>query len=620
MRFTYLALLFLVLPGFVYGACLERGLTVVYVNGIFTSEETARRDLRLLEQNFKAKFPNSDVQFINGYNPSHLAGVGDVTQAALQTIGLSVSNYDLKTILLQIHPQVQTRRLLLIGHSQGGFYTNAMHEYLLAHGEPKESVGVYNIGTPSNKVAGGGKYLSSANDMLLNMVEHFSGIYLVRNINIPILPGDVGNTFAGHGISQAYLAGAPDRVVGEMQAILAALQPTYPSATGACFTPPEKSLGYQVESVLYAVADPVVSTSIAAAGAVKDATVAAAQGVYGFVASTLAVLTPEPRTENLPGSFSIVKALYGSSLTEAEVRELLGTQQGSAAVLALQQGHNLPAPLPPPPVSPGVVAGVETESPQPPMPHIPPSNLIPIPTSPGYGGGGSVAQHTPAPSAPQANGNTQESSPGVPQPEAEPEPEPGPEENTQEEQEKEEPLAEEVEEEEEPVAQPLPGEVFVLASQLDDSQHCVFDWRPCYTQDGRHAFINLGSGAQFANGSLHSVTVASDSSEWIAQVRCYTDSAYASLCPDWVTSQIWNGFTTYQTADFANVSAGGNRWTALFTEPVNHKNSDGSHPVVFRPEYYYQLVIDDDGLTNGAYGSPTTPFFILYGLAPTPEE
>ena len=67
-----------------------------------------------------------------------------------------VADYDLKTILMQIHPEVTTtRKILLVGHSQGTFYTNAIYRYFLEHGMPEGSVAVYNLATPAAYVEGG---------------------------------------------------------------------------------------------------------------------------------------------------------------------------------------------------------------------------------------------------------------------------------------------------------------------------------------------------------------------------------------------------------------------------------------------------------------------------------
>ena len=54
---------------------------------------------------------------------------------------------------MQIAPDVTTRRILIVGHSQGAQYADAIYDYLLAHGEPKSAVSVYAVATPASSVA-----------------------------------------------------------------------------------------------------------------------------------------------------------------------------------------------------------------------------------------------------------------------------------------------------------------------------------------------------------------------------------------------------------------------------------------------------------------------------------
>ena len=203
-----------------------------------------------------------------GYNPSHLAGLGDMAQSAAQLLGGSVSDFDLDTILMQIQPQVTTRKLLLVGHSQGTFYTNAMYDYLLAHGEPRESVGVYNIATPASSVAGGGSYLTAREDALIILLADTARKLgapapLAANIDIPLTAADSSNPFPGHAFSGAYLAGAPDRIVSDITAALSKLSPAYASERGDCFDAPDPSLGYRAQQALFTVADPTAKLAVA---------------------------------------------------------------------------------------------------------------------------------------------------------------------------------------------------------------------------------------------------------------------------------------------------------------------------------------------------------------------
>src|SRR3989344_9700585 len=163
-----LTLFLFLLPAIASASCLKEGFTIVFVNGIFNTRQQADASVRTLSDYLGQEFNGEPLTVQTGYNPSHLAGLGDLVQVAVQSFGTSVSTFDRDTILLQIHPEVTTRKLLLVGHSQGTLYTNDMYGYLTTQGgEPKSSVGVYNVATPASYVAGGGAYLTSDSDYII---------------------------------------------------------------------------------------------------------------------------------------------------------------------------------------------------------------------------------------------------------------------------------------------------------------------------------------------------------------------------------------------------------------------------------------------------------------------
>ena len=136
-RFRHIAQLGIILflfPLFAQAECSSSGYTVVFVNGIFNTEKQARTSADELQFKLGETFNSESVIVRTGYNPSHLAGLGDLAQVVAQSFGASVSTFDRDTILLQIHPEVTTRKVFLIGHSQGTLYTNNIYDYLLDNG------------------------------------------------------------------------------------------------------------------------------------------------------------------------------------------------------------------------------------------------------------------------------------------------------------------------------------------------------------------------------------------------------------------------------------------------------------------------------------------------------
>lgn len=346
--------------------CSSRGYTVIFVNGVFDTYQQALDDSNALKVKLLTVSYPEPVTVRLGYNPTHLAGAGDLAQSLAQYFSYSVSDYDLQTILMQIYPEVTTRKLLLVGHSQGAYYADEMYNYLLAHGEPKEAVDVYEVSTPAPKAASSGKYLNSSSDLVLTYLHetlHFS--VLPSNIDIPLLGDDIKSSWPGHSFVDAYLAGASDRITSDITGELLTLVPTYSTNTGGCFTPPDVGLGYKTQRVIFAVADP--TAVVVKAGTVAVVTGAFVIGntglhavatVFNFLSNVLPAfsvsVTDNSHTEK---NFTVMKKLYGSSLDINDVKELLGDSQGGAVALALPKEKPIP-------VNGGFVEGTSTDSPQ----------------------------------------------------------------------------------------------------------------------------------------------------------------------------------------------------------------------------------------------------------------
>jgi hypothetical protein len=573
-RFSLIFSILFLLPYVVQSECLNRGYTVVFVNGIFTSKLEALKSTKVLDDKLNDEFNGEPVVVKLGYNPSHIAGLGDLAQAAIQGFAGTISTFDRDTILMQIHPEVTTRKIFFVGHSQGTFYTNDIYGYLLSHGEPKAAVGVYNVATPANYVAGGGKYLTSYADTIIN---NFYAEYARTTGALPPLSPNVDLDFGGalgngHNFVNNYLAYGGERMVSDVQAGLTRLQAEEGSALEGCFTPPDKTLAYQAKEVFYAIADP-------AAIGVKDATITAANGVTAAIngiAGGLAAVgsffafaaeaTPEPRTENLPGSFNVVKAIYGSSVTEEDLQDLVGTKQSGAVAIAVQR----PPKASPPyikesvPRAPSEVLGEQTEEPAAPL--IPPPPAI-IGGTPGFGGGGGPST-VPEPEAPVG---PPEDTP-VP---ADPVPVPPVEEE------------EEVEEEEvattTPPAPPVENTLLVQSNvsalgQTQESQQGNFPVQ----QVGKNLSGTIGSVAY----KVHSAAIASNLTEGWGSVHIFN-----CFSVDYTPIGFCQKVSTSSSLSIASQS--GDNATLLAT----------MSPYAFEPSNYYIIQFFTSG-DMAMYGSP----------------
>src|SRR3989338_11490059 len=175
-----LIFVFIFVPLIVLASCNSTGYTVVYINGILTTKKYAKLNANKLQDYLGYELNSESLAVHSGYNESHIGGAGDIIESASQLFNSPVSNYDRNTILLQLYLEITTRKILLVGHSQGTFYTNEIYNYLLANGERKEAVGVYNVATPASSIGGyenvpdKGAYLTSSNDKVINLVRNLA--------------------------------------------------------------------------------------------------------------------------------------------------------------------------------------------------------------------------------------------------------------------------------------------------------------------------------------------------------------------------------------------------------------------------------------------------------------
>ena len=272
--FAFFSFVFILLPVFVFAdSCSNNGATVIYINGIFTDEVSARADEESLKNSFFLKTRRNDIDFILGYNESHLKGIGDLIKSVQQVYRGASLDYDLTNILRQVHSELSTRKVLLVGHSQGTFYTNAAYDYLVKNGVSEESTAVYNVATPADKVSGGGNYLTSSTDKLINSIVRqlidlgSAKKPLPANIDIKLSPEEEKEPFGGHSLSDVYLQGAPDRIIGDIQKQLSNLSSnsesflnlktsnSEPPISDGCFVAPKIDLSYQLKNLSFAVGD-----------------------------------------------------------------------------------------------------------------------------------------------------------------------------------------------------------------------------------------------------------------------------------------------------------------------------------------------------------------------------
>ena len=241
--------------------CSPKGYTILTINGVFAKDKrSARTNAYALERKFNSPtFHNQPVYFDYLYNPSHLGGLGDILDSIDQGVFDKefYEDFDLMSLLKQASKKIKTQKVLLVGHSQGNFYANSFYDFVTSRkgGIPSQSIGIYSVATPSSRVAGGGKYITSDTDEVINAVRkvNFLEKVLPPNTHIEIQKGD---DKLGHSFTDIYLKYKSSRIISDIENSLSKLKSdNIRNNQKSCFIPrftnlEEKSYSFQYPILL----------------------------------------------------------------------------------------------------------------------------------------------------------------------------------------------------------------------------------------------------------------------------------------------------------------------------------------------------------------------------------
>ncbi len=260
--------------------CSLNGYSVVTINGIITDEAGAKANSFALGYKLGGQYNNQPLTVDYLYNQTHLGGMGDIIDAVAQGVFKEKSDYDLSEMLNDASQKVATQKILLVGHSQGNFYANNFYDKTASRqgGVPSQSIGVYGVATPASHVAGGGKYLTSDTDTVINTTRAGSILNVLKaNTHIDFKPSD-GDSL-GHDFSKIYLTYEGDRIVSDIKFSLDKLQNNNEqNLQKPCISPPELTTLHKVEGVALNMADFIVNNTNQAAIYLTD-------GVYNVGAA-----------------------------------------------------------------------------------------------------------------------------------------------------------------------------------------------------------------------------------------------------------------------------------------------------------------------------------------------
>jgi hypothetical protein len=256
--------------------CSPSGYSIYTINGINTDKRGAQDNKTAFQNKLKITTYNNQPLTVDYlYNPTHLAGVADLIDVVKQGFFDQKSDYDLVEMLNDASQKVTTQKLLLVAHSQGNFYANNFYDKVASQegGVPSQSIGVYGVATPANRIPGGGKYLTSDTD---GIIASLFGNTLGRNIMSPnthIIFQNNDDQY-GHDFSKVYLKYQGDKIVSDIKSSLDKLKNNDEQESGGpCISPPELSTVHKIQKVVLAVADP-------AANITKDVAIGAGVTIY----------------------------------------------------------------------------------------------------------------------------------------------------------------------------------------------------------------------------------------------------------------------------------------------------------------------------------------------------
>ena len=238
---------------------------IIAINGMVTTPEGALYNKDAIKR-IVENIPVKEKIFVDYvYNATHLVGIGDFLDSANQKIFEKkvVESYDLVNILNDLSQKVKTQKVLFVAHSQGNFYANNIYDVVASKpgGIPQESLSIYGIGSPADHVAGGGKYITSSTDGIINLIRKLKFLNVLEpNVNIQVPANDDSS---GHNLSRIYLQFQGDRITSELEGLLSNLKENDEQLSDEPCLSPVKVTGLnKLRGVLFAVADPTVKVAV----------------------------------------------------------------------------------------------------------------------------------------------------------------------------------------------------------------------------------------------------------------------------------------------------------------------------------------------------------------------
>ena len=378
--------------------CKKDGYTISAVNGVFTDEEGARNNERFLKLFLKEEYKGEKIYYHYLLNPSHGAGVLDISDTARQKFFNQQTDYDLIEMLNDASEKITTQKVLLVAHSQGNFYANNFYEKVADKegGIPSKSIGVYGVASPANHVAGGGRYLTSGTDNVINFFRTFANDILPANTSIKLDPAD-SSFLRGHSFSEVYIPAEGARIVSDIQNSLDKLSVDKSRSEDVrCLEPQEINLAHKVNGAVLGAVDTLANGVFETGKFAYVSVKTGAKIAYIFSESVVATITKA--AENLGAKIYDLARRTPATIGDFEISNtasvILSTADNKPLVAILEkpkvselEQNKTQSPIS---VTPSPALKTKTESPSRTLTPPTTPRLVFVGTpgiSPGFGGG-----------------------------------------------------------------------------------------------------------------------------------------------------------------------------------------------------------------------------------------
>jgi hypothetical protein len=304
------------LPSFSFAAtCSKEGYTIFFLNGVWNKDEkTVQNNKESLEGLFEKSFlEKNKISFDHLYNPSHIGGLGDLkdvlTQLSYEQSASYSNDLDLLNIRNQLAEKLQTQKFIIVSHSQGNLYANALVSSLGLDGKP--FMKVYPVASPSSYSLGSlhSRHITSSNDKIIvgGVRDKLGRVILEPNVTLQ------GGDPSGHAFKETYLEKGGDIVVRDIQTLLTSLEADQNlSPTSSCISPQPVTLDKYLQKVKVAFFDFQANVVVSTASVAQDV----GSSYASFVATKiLHSVTSTLSLANTFGNFVLSSLVSGAEFT-----------------------------------------------------------------------------------------------------------------------------------------------------------------------------------------------------------------------------------------------------------------------------------------------------------------